>query len=96
MEKQSKKSNTWSDRGLEYAREIDKKIFEGKGVEIIAGVPEISGVSYFSSKMPLLVIVDRNVRREISVEVSAVEHNEKDNDKLLHFLFRRTVEGSAS
>ncbi len=91
MEKPNQKRNTWSDHGLESARDLDR-VLGGEGVEIFVGSPETGGTSYFSNKLPPILVDEPNVQRKIAVEVSSVEHIEKDNEKLLHFLFRKTVE----
>lgn len=91
MEKPNQKRSTWSDRGLESARDLDR-VLGGEGVEIFVGSPETGGASYFSNKLPPILIDEHNAQRKIAVEVSSVEHIEKDNEKLLHFLFRRTIE----
>ncbi len=87
----NKKRDTWSDDGLKTVRELDEAL-GGDGIEVLLGSPETGGVSYFSSKMPPIIIQEHNARRVVAVEVSSVEHVEKDNQKLLHFLFRKTIE----
>jgi hypothetical protein len=87
----NKKRDTWSEAGLDIARELDKAV-GGGGIEMIIGSPETGGASYFSNKLPPIIIQEHNLLRKIAVEVSSVEHVERDNQKLLHFLFRKTVE----
>lgn len=84
------KKNTLSDKSIEASRRLDIDL-GGKGVEITIGSPETGGIkSYFNNKMPLLEITTHNVKRKVAVEVSSVE---QENNKLLHFLFSKTISG---
>jgi len=82
--------NTWSDRGIEAARSLDRAIGDN-GVEITLGSEETGGIThYFTNKLPPLEITTHNAKREIAVEMSSVE---QENNNLLHYLFTKTVAG---
>jgi len=84
------KRNTWSDRGIEAARSLDRDL-GNEGVEITLGSEETGGIThYYTSKLPPLEITTHNAQRKVAVEMSSVE---QENNKLLHFLFTKTVAG---
>ncbi len=88
MKNTNTKRNTWSDRGIEAARKLDHDLGD-EGVEITMGVGD--NVShYFTSKLPPLEITTHNAKRKVAVEMSSVE---QENNKLLHYLFTKTVAG---
>ncbi|MFZ4500524.1 MAG: hypothetical protein ACOYMZ_03480 [Minisyncoccia bacterium] len=71
----------------EAARRLDKAL-GSKGVEITIGSEETGGIkSYFTNKLPPLEIGKANAKRTIEVEVSSIEH---ENKELLHYLFSKT------
>ena len=88
MKKTEKKSNTWSDKGIEAARELDHSIGD-VGVEISVGVGDKVS-HYYTNKLPPVEITTHNAKRQVAVEMSSVE---QENNKLLHFLFTKTVAG---
>lgn len=89
MKKIKQKRRTWSERGLEAARSLDLATGNG-GIEVTIGSEATGGIShYFTNKLPPLKITTHNLEREVSVEMSSVE---QDNKKLLHYLFSRVVE----
>lgn len=90
MKENKAKQRGLSDTEIKVARNLDLSV-GNKGVEITIGSPETGGIkSYFSNKLQPIVIETLNAKRKIAVEISSVE---QENDKLLHFLFRKTVEG---
>lgn len=90
MKQNKEKRKTLSDGEIKASRNLDRLI-GNKGVEITIGSPETGGIkSYFNSKLQPIIIETLNAKRKIAVEISSVE---QENDKLLHFLFRKTVEG---
>jgi len=75
-----------SEGELKAARRLSKTL---GGVEITMGIPELGKMSYFSDKLAPIEVEAANAKRKIAVEVSSVQ---QDNDTLLHYLFRKTVE----
>lgn len=79
----------FSDKGLKAVKDLERVL--GQKVTVSIGAPENGGIThYYTSKLPPLVVDTQNARRKIKVEVSSVD---QDNRELLHYLFRKTVEG---
>lgn len=90
MSKRRQKTIGMSESALESIRGLDK-VLGGRGLVVSIGSPTTGGVSdFYSNKLPKLEITTLNTKRAVKVEVSSVE---PENDKLLHYLFRKTVEG---
>lgn len=88
MKQYKAKPRGLTDGAIEAARRVSRLI---GGAEITIGSSETGGIkSYFNDRLPPLEITTLNAKRNVAVEVSSVE---QENDKLLHFLFRKTVEG---
>lgn len=74
---------------LKAIRGLDKAM-GNKGIEVTVGNRESGGIkSYFTNKLPPLRVESSNAERSIKVEVSSIE---QDNNELLHYLFRKTIE----
>lgn len=71
---------------LSAARQLSESV---GGLEMTLGVPALGKMAHFTDKLPQLEITVANAKRKISVEVSSVQ---QDNDVLLQYLYRKTVE----
>lgn len=86
---QKQKRNYLDDDILE---KLKKKFDFGNGVDIsigykVPGEEEVTTFAY-TTKNPKIEIKTGGAKRLIEVEVSSIE---QDNEKLLHFLHRKTV-----
>lgn len=74
----------------DFVKNLDK-LDTGDGLYIIAGAPlpngEIRAKFFYSNEVPILELGTGNIIRKINISYSSVA---EDNDKLLHFLFRKT------